>query len=157
MIKSKIFVIIFAFCFVLLMSGQYIRVTQYGLYGSKEMWEKTVIPPEINYPNGTSESDAIIKYGANASQYLIAEREFIDTTKQLEGEGMIKCYPKQNVCHFTGKGVYNYGAYSEFIQSSDYLGWLDLIIKCVIQSIVLSLILTLVIDTGYRVLHKNNK
>jgi hypothetical protein len=139
------------------MSGQYLRVAQYGLYGSKEIWEKTVIPPEINYPNGTSESDAIIKYGANASQYLIAERKFIDTTKQLESEGMIICYPEQNVCHFTGKGIYNYGAYSEYIQSSDYLGWTDLIIKSVVLSIFLSLILTLVIDTAYRVFRKNNQ
>jgi len=137
MIKSKIFVIIFAICFVILMSAQYMRVAQYGLYGSKEMWEKTMsIPDDINSPSETALKNLLV---------------------QGENNGWIKCFPEQKICHYTGKGVYNYGAYSEYIQSSDYLGWLDLIIKSVIQSIVLALILTLLIDAGYLVLRKYNK
>ena len=71
MLKTKIIVIIFIFCFAIIMSGEILRVTQYGLYGSKETWEETVqLPIRINYPYGTSEYDAKIRYGSNASEYL---------------------------------------------------------------------------------------
>lgn len=145
--KLKIFIIIFAICFVLMMSGGIMRVSQYGLYGSKEVWEKTVsIPPGVNYPNGTSESDAIIKYGAKASEYLTVERNLITEIKEMETNGFIKCYPDQYICHYTGKGFRPYGSLSDWEQSSDYNGWLSLILTNFISAIILSAFVYLIFE-----------
>lgn len=143
--KSKVFAIIFVIIFVLMITMQYVRVAEYGLYGSKEIWAQTqIIPSEINYPYGISESEAISIYGTNASKFLSAQKEYITLTKSAESDGIIKCYPEQNLCHFTGKGIYPYGEYSKWAQSSELTGWLAIIITITGSSLILSLIIYVV-------------
>ena len=115
------------------MSGQILRVAQYGLYGSQEYWNKTVsIPDDINSPSETALRNLMI---------------------QGENEGLIVCFPEQKICHYTGRGYTDYGAFSEWEQSSDYYGWLVLIMKCALQSLVL----TVVTSLGYTVFKRYNK
>ena len=121
---NKIFVVIFAICFIVLMSGQILRVTQYGLYGSQKYWDKTIsIPTESSSPDATALKNLI---------------------NQGESEGWIKCFPEQKICHYTGKGNYDYGAFSEWEQSSDYIGWLVLIMKSALQALFLTVLISLV-------------
>jgi hypothetical protein len=132
MIKSKTVAIIFAICFIFFMSGQILRVAQYGLYGSEQYWSQTVsIPEDINSPSQTALRNLINKG---------------------ESEGIITCFPEQKICHYTGKGYLAYGAFSAWEQSSDYYGWLVLIIKCAIQS----LIPTVLLSVAYSIIKKHN-
>jgi hypothetical protein len=133
MLKTKTILLIFAICFVAITSIQYMRVAQYGLYGSKEQWDKTIsIPDDINSSNEIALRNLLI---------------------QGENEGWIICFPEQKTCHYTGKGVYDYGAFSKFMQSSDYLGWFFLIMQCALQA----LLLMVLIGVGFEVIHKYNK
>jgi hypothetical protein len=99
-------------------------VTQYGLYGSQKYWDETIsIPTESNSPDATTLKNLI---------------------NQGESEGWIKCFPEQKICHYTGKGNYDYGAFSEWEQSSDYIGWLVLIMKSALQALFLTVLISLV-------------
>jgi len=145
--KSKVFAIIFVIIFVLMMTMQYVRVAEYGLYGSKEIWDQIdKIPSDMNYPYGISESEAISKYGSNASKFLTLQNEYITLTKSAESDGLIKCYPEQNLCHYTGKGIYPYGEYSKWVQTSELTGWLGIIFTTTFSSLVYSLIIYVVYE-----------
>jgi hypothetical protein len=133
MIKTKTLVIILTICFGLIMLGQILRVEQYGLYGSQDQWDKTIsIPNDINSTDKTELRNLLI---------------------EGENEGLIICFPEQQICHYTGKGVRSYGAFSDWEQSSDLNGWLVLIMTSALQSLVL----TVLISVGYAVIEKINK
>src|SRR5208337_1740995 len=118
---NKIFVIIFVICFVVIMSGQIVRVAQYGLYGSQESWNKTIlIPNDINSVN---------------------ENAFRNLLNQGENEGLIICFQEQKICHYNGKGDRPYGAFSDWEQSSDLNGWFVLIMKSALQSLIPTIVI----------------
>lgn len=150
------FFIIFLIIFTIMIFQQYSRVSTYGLYGSKETWEQTdKFPYEINYPHGLSVREATNKYGENASEFLKYQSEFINELKAAETNGIIKCYPEEQLCRYTGKGIYPYGEYSKWAQSSELMGWLSVIITALESTLILSLIIYVVYEGIIR--YRNRK